>query len=379
MDLTLIKNNLSSSPAFVFDENTIVNNLIALGELKQKSGCKVLYSIKALPLEPVLKLSKDYLDGLSVSSLFEARLAKEILAEEGSIHVTTPGLRPDEFHEINRLCTHISFNSLSQFQRLNNVDITPCSLGLRLNPKLSYTNDPRFDPCRPHSKLGVDIESLGTLPERIEGLHFHTVFSNTNYQSLIKTVALLKEKSGHNLTQLKWLNLGGGYLHSQIANHQPFIDLIKQLKSDYKLDVFIEPGKSIVGDAGYLVTTVIDSFSRDGKQIAVLDTSINHNPEVFEYQRQPELLEADYEGRYTCILVGSSCLAGDVFGEYQFKVMPKVGDRLVFSNVGAYSLIKANRFNGYNLPDIYLLDRQHKMILIKQSTYQQYREQWQGC
>jgi len=107
-----------------------------------------------------------------------------------------------------------------------------------------------------------------------------------------------------------------------------------------------------------------------------LDTSINHNPEVFEYQRQPELLEADYKGRYTCILVGSSCLAGDVFGEYQFKVMPKVGDRLVFSNVGAYSLIKANRFNGYNLPDIYLLDRQHKMILIKQSTYQQYREQW---
>ncbi|MCK5189693.1 MAG: carboxynorspermidine decarboxylase, partial [Methylococcales bacterium] len=217
--MTLIKNNLSSSPAFVFDENTILKNLIELGELKKKSGCKVLYSIKALPLGPVLKLSKAYLDGLSVSSLFEARLAKETLAEEGSIHITTPGLRLDEFHEINRLCTHISFNSLSQFQRLNNVDITPCSLGLRLNPKLSYTNDPRFDPCRPHSKLGIDIESLGTLPETIEGLHFHTVFSNTSYQSLIETVAQLKEKSGHNLAQLKWLNLGGGYLHSQIANH----------------------------------------------------------------------------------------------------------------------------------------------------------------
>lgn len=379
MDLTLIKNNLSSSPAFVFDENTILKNVIELSKLKQQSGCKVLYSIKALPLEPVLNLVKGYLDGLSVSSLFEARLAKEILGEEGSIHITTPGLRSDEFHEINRLCTHISFNSLSQFQRLNNVDITPGSLGLRLNPKLSYTNDPRFDPCRSHSKLGVDIDSLGTLPETIEGLHFHTVFSNTNYQSLIKTVALLNEKLGHNLAQLKWLNLGGGYLHSQIANHQPFIDLIKQLKSDYKLDVYIEPGKSVVGDAGYLVTTVIDSFSSDGKQIAVLDTSINHNPEVFEYQRQPELLEADYKGRYTCILVGSSCLAGDVFGEYPFKAMPKIGDRLVFSNVGAYSLIKANRFNGYNLPDIYLLDRQHKMILIKQSSYQQYREQWLGC
>jgi carboxynorspermidine decarboxylase len=378
MDLTLIKNKLSSSPAFVLDENTIVKNLIQLGKLKQQSGCKVLYSVKALPLEPVLKLAKGYLDGLAVSSLFEARLAKEILAEEGSIHITTPGLRADEFQEISGLCTHISFNSLSQFQHLNNFDTKQCSLGLRLNPKLSYTNDPRFDPCRPHSKLGVDIESLGTLPEKIEGLHFHTVFSNTNYQSLIETVALLKEKSGHNLTQLKWLNLGGGYLHSQIANHQPFIDLIKQLKSDYELDIYIEPGKAIVGNAGYLITTVIDSFSSDGKFVAVLDTSVNHNPEVFEYQRQPELLEADYNGKYACILAGSSCLAGDVFGEYPFEVMPKVGDRLVFSNVGAYSLIKANRFNGYNLPDIYLLNRQHKIALIIQSTYQQYREQWKG-
>jgi carboxynorspermidine decarboxylase len=252
-------------------------------------------------------------------------------------------------------------------------------LGLRLNPKLSFTNDPRFDPCRPHSKLGVDIDLLDDIPEKIEGLHFHTVFSNTHYDSLIKTVALLREKLGQSMAQLKWLNLGGGYLHSQIANHQPFIDLIKQLKSDYELDVFIEPGKSIVGNAGYLVTTVIDSFSSDGKMVAVLDTSVNHNPEVFEYQRQPELLEADYDGKYSCTLVGSSCLAGDVFGDYPFEVMPKVGDRLVFSNVGAYSLIKANRFNGYNLPDIYLLDRQHNITLIKQSTYQQYREQWLGC
>ena len=379
MDLTLIKNNLSSSPAYVFDETKIVENLIELNKLKQQSGCKVLYSVKALPLEPVLKLAKCYLDGLSVSSLFEARLAKEMLAEQGSIHITTPGLRSDEFQEIAGLCTHISFNSLSQYRALKNLDTKKCSLGLRLNPKLSFSNDSRFDPCRPYSKLGVDVESLNTLPEKTEGLHFHTVFSNTNYQSLIKTVALLKEKLGHNLAQLKWLNFGGGYLHSQIANHQPFIDLIKQLKSDYKLDVYIEPGKAVVGNAGYLVTTVIDGFRSDGKMVAVLDTSVNHNPEVFEYQRQPDLLEADCDGRCTCILVGSSCLAGDVFGEYSFKEMPKAGDRLVFSNVGAYSLIKANRFNGYNLPDIYLRDRQYKINLIKHSTYQQYREQWLGC
>lgn len=377
MDFDQLKKNITSSPAFVFDENTLITNLTQLVDLKKQSGCKILYSIKALPLELVLKLTTEYLDGLSVSSLFEARLAKEVLADTASIHITTPGLRTDEFKEINSLCSHISFNSLTQFNRLQNQATTAqSSLGLRLNPKLSFSSDRRFDPCRPFSKLGIALDDLTDIPETIEGLHFHTVFSNTNYQSLEKTIKALESRLGDKLKKLKWLNLGGGYLYHQIDNQQPFIDLVKQLKSKYELDVFIEPGKAVVGNAGYLVSSVIDCFTADGKNIAVLDTSINHNPEVFEYQRSPELLEANNKGDHSSLLVGSSCLAGDIFGEYKFQKPPKVGDKLTFSNVGAYSLIKANRFNGYNLPDIYWLDNNNKLLPIKQSNYQDYRKQW---
>lgn len=376
MNLNLVKNKLDSTPAFVFDENTIIKNLTTLVNIKKQSACRVLYSMKALPLELVLKLTKVYLDGLSVSSLFEARLAKEILADTGTIHMTTPGLREIEFEEIAEICTHISFNSINQYYRLIN-NINQCSAGLRLNPKLSFVKDPRYDPCRPHSKLGIEMELIINqgVSEKIEGLHFHNVFSNTNYMSLVDTVDMLREKLGHHLSQLKWLNLGGGYLHNQINNHKPLIDLAKQLKMEYDLEIYIEPGKAVVENAGFLVTTVIDSFVSDGKRIMVLDTSVNHNPEVFEYQRKPELLEAVEEG-CSCVLVGSSCLAGDVFGEYTFDGTVKVGERLVFSNVGAYSLIKANRFNGYNLPDIYSVDKENKQLLVKQSTYQDFRKQW---
>ncbi|MFW5442734.1 MAG: carboxynorspermidine decarboxylase [Methylococcaceae bacterium] len=376
MDLNSVKHNLDSTPAYVFDRDKIVHNLTQLVELKKQAGCQVLYSIKALPLEFVLKLAKEYLDGLSVSSLFEARIAKEVLADSGTIHITTPGLRDDEFKQVAEICTHVSFNSINQYQRLNSFEIADCSLGLRVNPKLSFAVDPRFDPCRSYSKLGVDIESIDDSFENIEGLHFHTVFSNTDYLPLEKTVELLKHKLGLKLAHLKWLNLGGGYLFSQINQQQPFIKLVKQLTVDFDFEVYIEPGKTIVDDAGYLVTTVIDCFNSDGKSIAVLDTSVNHNPEVFEYQNKPELLEASAKGQYSCVLVGSSCLAGDLFGEYQFLTMPKVGDRLVFSYVGAYSLVKANRFNGYNLPDIYLVDKENHITAVKQSNYQHYREQW---
>lgn len=375
MDFNHLKNKLKSSPAYLIDESQILQNLTDLADLKKQSGCRVLYSIKALPLSFVMDLTKSYLDGLSVSSLYEARLAKEILGDEGSIHITTPGLRDNEFDEITAFCSHVSFNSTSQYQRLKKNN-QQSSLGLRINPKLSFSSDFRFDPCRPFSKLGVDISSIDLIPDDIKGIHIHTVFSSTNYQPLIETVNQIINKLGKKLAQLQWINLGGGYLYSNIDDHQPFIQLVKQLKDNYDIEVYIEPGKAVVDNAGYLVTTLIDQFISDGKNIAVLDTSVNHHPEVFEYQKSPQLLEADDNAKNSCLLVGSSCLAGDVFGEYTFKTRPKVGDRLVFSKVGAYSLIKANRFNGYNLPDVYRIDKQQNLTLIKQHTYNDYQQQW---
>jgi len=164
-------------------------------------------------------------------------------------------------------------------------------------------------------------------------------------------------------------------LFYRIEDHRPFMELINRLKKDFDLDVYIEPGKALAGHAGYFVTTVIDSFVSDGKTIAILDTSVNHNPEVFEFQRQPELHEHDIKGRYSAILAGCTCLAGDVFGEYRFTKPLVIGEKLVFKNVGAYSLIKANRFNGYNLPDIYLV-RDMQMKKLQHYTYQDYRQQW---
>jgi carboxynorspermidine decarboxylase len=251
------------------------------------------------------------------------------------------------------------------------------SIGVRINPKLSFLHDQRFDPCRPHSKLGVDIEELScsTNLECLQGLHVHNVFSATDFNPLFITLDKLEQYMGARLAKLDWLNIGGGYLFRQINDHRPFIEQITKLIGNYGLDVYIEPGKAVVGGAGYLVTTVVDSFVSDGETIIILDTSINHNPEVFEYQRQPELYEHDPNGQYTAILAGCTCLAGDLFGRYRFKQPLHVGDKVIFQNVGAYTLIKANRFNGYNLPTIYLCNDQ-QIKKMKQYVYQDYRRQW---
>lgn len=377
MNLSNLKQQVRSSPAFILDEDKVIANLRPLQALREASGCKILYSMKALPLVSLLELVKDRVDGISVSSLFEARLANEVPREGGgSVHLTTPGMRADEFAELGRICSHISFNSLSQYQRLSGL-ADGYSKGLRINPKMSFAADRRYDPCRTHSKLGVDVDLLQVgLPEGVEGLHFHTVFARADFDSLIKTVtSLMPLLKSH--PSLKWLNMGGGYLYNNIIDQKALVDLITRLREEFATDVYLEPGKAVVGNAGYLLSTVLDRFVSDGKTVLILDTSVNHHPEVFEYQSKPRLLEEDEEGGHVAILAGSTCLAGDLFGEYRFKRLPDIGDRLVFGDVGAYSLIKANRFNGYNLPDIYRM-QDGRLFLYKRNTYEDYRGQWHG-
>ena len=375
MSVTELKQHIPGSPAFIVDTDQLNANLQTLMMLLEASGCRVLYSMKALPLVAVLE-NMAALDGVSASSLFEARLARQVAGQGADIHLTTPGMRPAEFPALSGLCSHISFNSLSQYQRLGGL-AAGYSKGLRVNPKLSFAADPRYDPCRPYSKLGVDIQDLSDgLPADIQGLHFHTMFSGMDFQPLIGAIASLEPLLKPH-PQLSWLNMGGGYLYSDIADLGPLIELIKYLRTEFQLQVYIEPGKALVGNAAWLLTTVLDRFESDGKTILILDTSVNHHPEVFEYQLSPQLLGADdpAEAGQSAILAGSSCMAGDVFGEYRFQQLPVVGDRLVFRDVGAYSLIKANRFNGYNLPDVYLL-KQGRASLYKQYRYEDYRQQW---
>ena len=370
-----LNSRIAETPAFVLDEEQLLANLQVLQNIRAAAGCRILYSMKALPLTAVLELLKSGLDGISVSSLFEARLAREVVGEAASLHLTTPGLRDAEFAELSGLCSHISFNSLSQHQRLQ-AQGGAFAPGLRINPQLSFAADQRYDPCRPHSKLGVAMADIGAaLPVSITGLHVHTVFGCRDEQPLLATIARIRPLLAAH-PQLQWLNLGGGYLYHSIADLSRLIDEIRRLREEFGLQVYLEPGKALVGNAGYLVASVLDKFTSEGKTLLVLDTSVNHHPEVFEYQRKPLLLDEAAVGE-TAVLVGSSCLAGDVFGEYAFAVLPAVGDRLAFADCGAYTLIKASRFNGYNLPTIYWLS-QESLQLCKQYDYQDYRQQWRA-
>ncbi len=370
------------TPAFIYDESQLLKSAQLLDQAREISGCKMLYSIKALPFLPVLELLLPWVDGFAVSSLFEARLAASL---GKPLHITTPGLRWVETPEIGGLCGFVAFNSLQQFRRLRALlPDSQSSPGLRVNPGLSFLDDCRYDPCRESSKLGVPLDELtqalaedGSLGMRIKGLHFHTVFSSRSFEPMKQALALIEQNLGEAfLSGLDWINLGGGYLFASLEDLGVLAEIAQSLRWRFGVEVYFEPGKALAGRSGYLAATVIDLFRRDGKTVAVLDSTVNHHPEIFEYQIRPEPAWAEPEQGEAAILAGCTCLAGDVFGEYRFDTLPEVGDRLVFANVGAYSLAKANRFNGHNLPGIYAWDGAAGMRRMKSYGYTEYLAQW---
>lgn len=369
------------TPAFVYDRAGIMAVLRRLRALKRETGCKLLYSIKSASLLGLLELIKPHVDGFSCSSLFELKLARELLAADQTAHITTPGYRPSEWEAVIGLSDAVSLNSIRQWRRYAKRIAAGSSCGLRINPELSFVADERYDPCRPDSKLGITFEQIATAQAEqaldwslIQGIHLHNNCESAEFEPLKQSAAKVMRGLLRYPLDLRWINLGGGYLFHNDADLSPLAGLIRALKREYNIAVYLEPGKAITGHAGYLVAGVTDLIETKNKTILVLDTSVNHLPEVFEYQYQPRVTGATATGRYKYRLAGASCLSGDLFGDYGFAGPLRPGRRVVFENVGAYMQVKANLFNGLNLPAAYLLDEDRKLRLLRQYDYESWRD-----
>ena len=318
------------------------------------------------------------MDGFAVSSLFEAKLVHD-LHPNIPIHLTTPGLRDDEVDELAALCSFVTFNSETQFLRFGPRFYQHASIGLRVNTGISNVEDSRYDPARQHSKLGIPLnglsDCLSSSRVAVNGLHFHTNADSvdlTELESNVKTLVELASGVG----RFEWVNFGGGYLFGDIVDFEPLGRSVALARSHFGAEVLVEPGAGLVRPAGYLVATVIDKFKRDGTSVAILDTSVNHLPEVLEFGLKPEVIGNTELGQYEYLLAGSSCLAGDVFGRYRFAEPLELGKMVMFMDVGSYSQAKSDLFNGINLPAVWLATPDGFFEQRQSLGYENFFKQW---
>jgi carboxynorspermidine decarboxylase len=373
------------TPAFVIDEAVVLGKIEAAERLRERAGCRVLYALKPMAARFVLNLMVGRLDGFAASSLFEAALARSVLGEAGAVHLTTPGFRPGDAAELARVCDRVAFNSTGQLRRYGAHFGGDGRAGLRVNPGLSLVEDERYDPCRRGSKLGVPLEALRrelraseALARAVGGIHFHNNCDSEGFGPLLKTARQVEKALRTWLPAMRWVNLGGGYLFGPRTPVGALAEAVALFRDRHGLDTFFEPGAGLVRDSGFLVTEVVDLFRSGGRRVAVLDTSVNHFPEVYEYQFEPDVL-GHVDAGHEYMLAGASCLAGDVLGVYGFRQKLKVGSRLVLPGLGAYALVKAHMFNGINLPTLYSVDADRRLILRRRFDYSDFVSRVGGC
>ena len=348
-------NNTIATPFFLYDKNILKKNSLKYSSRKFYLN----YSIKSCSFLGVLQEIEALVDGFTVTSISDLNKIRKL--SKKPIHYVSPLIRREEIETINIKGNTISFNSIESFERLRGILNDSIKVFIRINPNLSFLDDNRYDPCRPYSKLGASLKNFISYLDanqtvtNIYGIHFHTNCQSVNPDELEKTLLHIEKHLGEYLHLFKEINIGGGYLYSD--NLLEKVNMIqKDWNHKYGLSLRMEPSFDIVNSAGFLYSTIVDIFQTSGKIISILDTAINHLPETFEYGNRPEILEPliMQNGPCSYILAGSTCLAGDIFGEYFFQKPLKIGDIIIFKNVGAYSLVRANTFNGVPVPNAYI-------------------------
>ncbi len=352
------------SPSYVIDETQLECNGFCLLAVAERTGCKVLLAQKAFSNYNFYPLLEPYLAGTEASGLYEARLGKEEMGGK-EVHVFCAAYREDEFDELLEYADHIVFNSPGQLKKLGErAKAQGKSIGLRVNPECS-TQDGHdiYDPCAPGSRLGTTREQWNQemtedLISLLDGIHFHTLCEQ-NADALEVTMRAVEDKFGDILPRMKWVNLGGGH---HITRHDyersRLEELLLSIKKKWDVQVYLEPGEAWALNAGYLVTTVLDTLQNGDTSLAILDMSAAcHTPDVIEMPYRPPLLDAGEPDEKPCTirLGGPTCLAGDVMGDYSFDAPPAEGDRLIFGDMAIYTTCKNNTFNGMPLPPIWAL------------------------
>ncbi len=354
------------TPCYLLDEAQLRRNGEILLGVQQRTGCKILLAQKAFSNFDLYPVLAPYLAGTEASGLYESRLGKEELPDKEN-HVFCAAYRDDEFAELLQYADHIVFNSPRQLARFGAAaKAAGKSLGLRINPECSTQEGHEiYDPCAPGSRLGTTraqwnaaVQEHPELPALLDGLHFHTLCEQDS-DALAQTLHAVEAGFGDLLPQMKWLNFGGGHHITRPGyDLQTLETCIVRMQQTYGVQVYLEPGEAWALNAGYLVTTVLDTLQNGETSLAILDMSAAcHTPDVIEMPYRPPLLDAGEPGEKRCTirLGGPTCLAGDVIGDYSFDAPLAEGDRLIFGDMAIYSTCKNNTFNGMPLPDIWVL------------------------
>lgn len=358
------------TPYYLIDEKKLLRNLKIIEHIREKSGAKVILALKCFSTWSVFPLIRKYLDGTTGSSIYEARLGYEKFGKE--VQVYSVAFSPEEIKEVKKYASKVIFNSISQLVSFY-AEVKEKKIGLRLNPQISYSNFDLADPARKYSRLGVinkkDVQKVLHL---ISGVMFHFNCENADFNNLKSSLNFISKKYSDLFRKLEWVSFGGGiYFTRPEYPRKEFIQLLKNFSEKFSVQVYLEPGESVITETAELVTKVLD-IVHNRIDIAIVDASTEaHMLDLLIY-RTPAKIKISGSKKFPYIIAGRSCLAGDVFGTYKFPEKLKIGQIIKIDDAAGYTMVKKNWFNGLPMPAIVVKRLNGKLDIVRQFTYDDY-------
>ena len=374
-----------ATPIYIIEEKKLRNNLRLIADVAKKADVEIILAFKAFALWKTFPIFREYIHSTTTSSLSEAKLAKEEFGAKA--HTFSPAYTDDEIDEIINCSSHLTFNSLSQYERYHDRVVGKASIGLRVNPEYSEVGTMLYNPCAPGTRFGVSADKLPeVLPQDIEGFHCHC-HCESGADVLERTLVHIEEKFAKWFPQLKWLNLGGGHLMTRKDYDIPLlINILKGLHERYPwLKIILEPGSAFAWQTGPLVSHVVDIVEDKAIRTAILDVSFTcHMPDCLEMPYYPDVRGAehvDVEGAPSSVLQtpflyrlgGNSCLSGDFMSSWRFDHELKVGEEVIFEDMIHYTTVKTCMFNGITHPAIGMLHEDGNVEILRTFGYEDYR------
>ena len=380
------------TPVYIIEEEKLRRNLSLIRTVAERTDSEWILAFKAFALWKTFPIFREYIRSTTASSLSEARLALEEFGAKA--HTYSPAYKDDEFDDMVRCSSHLTFNSLSQYERFHER-AAACSIGLRVNPEYSEVGTLLYNPCAPGTRFGVTADQLPeVLPSDIEGFHCHC-HCESGADVLQRTLVHIEQHFSRWFPQLKWLNLGGGHLMTRRDyDVELLVSILRGLHERYPwLHIILEPGSAFAWQTGPLVSHVVDIVENKGIRTAILDVSFTcHMPDCLEMPYFPDVRGAEHvdepqngflqstEGAgkvqdgYVYRLGGNSCLSGDFMASWRFDHELQVGEEVIFEDMIHYTTVKTNMFNGITHPSIAILRDDGRLELLREFAYADYRD-----
>ena len=377
------------TPAFIYSSEVIRNNYALYSNDKREDDL-ICYAVKANSNLNILKMLVDIGSGFDVVSGNE--LKKCLLAGADKNKIVFSGVAKSEeeiTHAIENEILSINIESINEYKRIEKISSSlnkKVKCALRVNPDITIGSHKYIETGAKSSKFGLgkkdvnEVSELALKSENIElttiACHIGSQISDENLilQSLdyIFVIAEELKKQGH---EISCLDIGGGLgikYHNE-KKGDPAL-LIKEIKrrlygTNYKF--ILEPGRSIIGNAGILISKVEYIKEAGDKKFAIVDTGMNDliRPSLYEAWHGVMELENRKVKSEKYDIAGPVCETGDVLAtDRELRILPN--DIIALMDVGAYGSVMSSNYNSRLKPVEILVTGDKAEVIRRRESFE---------